>query len=60
MQSEQDESIKGMRVRLTHEQFRRLLDIASKYDLQFPWLGQYRYLICSCTVSDECVCIKLG
>jgi hypothetical protein len=53
MESEQNEPIKGLRVRLTHEQYRRLLDEATQFDLQFPWLAQHRYLVCIAVVSDE-------
>ena len=60
MESQQNESIKGLRVRLSHEQYRRLLDGAIQIDLRFPWLAQYRYLVCIATVSDEGVWLKLG
>jgi len=60
MESQQRESIKGLRLRLTHEQYRRLLDEAIKFDLRFPWLAQHRYLVCIATISDEGVWIKLG
>ena len=60
MERQQNESIKGLRVRLTHEQYRSLLDEAIRFDLQFPWLAQHRYLVCIATVSDESVWLKLG
>ena len=60
MESQQCESIKGLRVRLTHEQYRRLLYGATQIDLQFPWLAQHRYLVCIANISDEGVWIKLG
>ena len=60
MERQQNESIKGLRVRLTHEQYRRLLDGAIQIDLQFPWLAQYRYLLCIATVGDEGVLLKMG
>jgi hypothetical protein len=60
MERQQDESIKGMRVRLTHEQYRRLLDEAAQIDLRFSWLAQHRYLVCIATVNDEAVWLKLG
>jgi hypothetical protein len=60
MESQQNESIKGLRLRVTHEQYRRLLDEAIQIDLRFPWLAQYRYLVCIATVGDEGVWIKLG
>jgi hypothetical protein len=60
MESQQNDSIKGLQVRLTYEQFRRLLDGAIQIDLQFPWLAQYRFLVCIAIVSDEAVWLKLG
>lgn len=60
MESQQNESIKGLGVRLSHEQYRRLLDGAAQIDLRFSWLGQHRYLVCIATVSDEGVWLKLG
>ena len=51
--------IKGPEVRLTHKQYRRLLDEAAQIDLQFPWLAQHRYLVCIATVSDEGVWLEL-
>jgi hypothetical protein len=59
MGSQQNESTKGLRVRLSHEQYRRLLDEAIKFDSQFPWLGQHRYLVCVAIVSDQAVWLKL-
>ena len=53
MESQQNESTKGLRVRLTHEQYRCLLDKATKFDLQFPWPAQHRYLVCIASLSDE-------
>jgi hypothetical protein len=60
MESEQNESIKGLGVRLTHDQYRHLLDVATQIDLRFPWLAQHRYLVCIANISDEGVWIKLG
>jgi hypothetical protein len=60
MERQQNEAIKGMRVRLSHEEYRRLLDGAIQIDLRFPWLTQYGYLVCIATVSDEAVWITLG
>jgi hypothetical protein len=60
MEVQQNESVKGPRVRLSHEQYRRLLDGATQIDLRFPWLANYRYLMCIATVSDEAVWLKLG
>ena len=60
MESQQKESFKELRLRLTHEQYRRLLDEAIKFDLRFPWLAQHHYLVCIATISDEGVWIKLG
>jgi hypothetical protein len=60
MESRQNESIKGLRLRLTYEQYRRLLDEAIQIDLRFPWLRQYGYLICIATIGDEAVWITLG
>ena len=60
MERQQNESIKGLRVRLTHEQYRRLLDEAIKLDLRFSWLAQHRYLVCIATVNDEDVWLRLG
>jgi hypothetical protein len=57
---QENESIRGLRVRLSHEQYRRLLDRATQIDLQFPWLGQHCYMICIATVDDENVWLKLG
>jgi hypothetical protein len=45
-------------VRLSHEQYRRLLDGAIQIDLRFPWLDQYCYLVCIATVSDEAVFLR--
>ena len=59
MESQQNESIKGLRVRLSHEQYRQLLDTAIQIDLRFPWLAQHRYMVCIATVSDEGVWLKL-
>jgi hypothetical protein len=59
MESQQNESIKGLRVRLSHEQYRRLLDQAIRFDLRFPWLAQHRYLVSNATVSDDAVWLKL-
>jgi hypothetical protein len=55
MERQQNESIKGLRVRLSHEQYRRLLDGATQFDLRFPWLALHRYLVCIASVSDEAV-----
>jgi hypothetical protein len=60
MERERNESTKGFPVRLTHEQYRRLLDGATQFDLRFPWLAQHRYLVCIATVDDENVWLKLG
>jgi hypothetical protein len=60
MERQQNESIKGLRVRLTHEQYRRLLDGAIQIDLRFPWLAYHRHLVCIATVSDEGVWLMLG
>jgi hypothetical protein len=59
MASQQNESNKGLRVRLSHEQYRRLLDEATQIDLRFPWLSQFRYLVHVATVSNEGVWLKL-
>jgi hypothetical protein len=60
MEHQQIESSKGLRVRLSHEQYRHLLDTATQIDTRFPWLAQHCYLICIATVSDEAVWLKLG
>jgi len=60
MESHQNESIKPIVVRVSHEQYRRLLDGATQFDLRFPWLALHRYLVCIATISDEGVWIKLG
>lgn len=60
MVSLQNKSIDGLRVRVSHEQYRRLLYGATQIDLQFPWLAQHRYLVCIATISDEGVWLKLG
>lgn len=60
MESQQNESIKGLRVRLSHEQYRRLLDEAAATDRRYSWIHQHRYLVCIATVSDEAVWVKLG
>ena len=60
MERQQNERIEGLRLRLTHEQYRRLLDGAIQIDLQFPWLGQHHYLVCISSVSDEGVWLKMG
>ena len=60
MESQQNESIKGLGLRLSHEQYRRLLDEATQFDMRFPWLAQYRYLVCIATVSDEAVWLSWG
>jgi hypothetical protein len=60
MESQQNESIKGMGVRLSHEQYRRLLDVAVETDRRYSWIQQHRYLVCIATVSDEAVWLKLG
>jgi hypothetical protein len=60
MEVQQKESVYQLLVRLSHEQYRRLLDGAIQVDLRFPWLGQSRYLVCIATVSDESVWLKLG
>jgi hypothetical protein len=58
MESQQRESIKGPRLRLTHEQYRRLLDEAAQIDSRFPWLAQHRYLVSIATVGDEAVFLR--
>jgi hypothetical protein len=58
MERQQNESIKGLRVRLSHEQYRRLLDGATQFDLRFPWLALHRYLVCIATVGDEAVILR--
>ena len=58
MESHQNESIKELRVHLTHEQYRRLLDGATQIDLRFPWLAQHRYLVSIATVGDEAVFLR--
>ena len=60
MEYQENESIKGPEVRLTHKQYRRLLDEAIKFDLRFPWLAQHRYLVRIATVSDEAVWLRIG
>jgi hypothetical protein len=59
MESQRNESIKELRVRLTHPQYRRLLDGAAQIDLRFPWLAQHRYLVCIAVVSDQDVWLEL-
>lgn len=60
MESHQNDSIERQRVRLSHEQYRRLLEDAIRIDLRFPWMKQQRYLLCNATVSDESVWLKPG
>jgi len=60
MEYQENESIKGPHVRLTHKQYRRLLDEAAQIDLRFPWLGEHHYLVCISSVSDEGVWLKMG
>ena len=59
MERQQNESIEGLRVRLSHEQYRRLLKEAVEIDRRYSWIHQYRYLICNSIVSDEAVWLEL-
>lgn len=59
MEVQRKESVHPLSVRLTHEQYRYLLDGATQIDLRFPWLAQYRYLVCIATVGDEGVWLRL-
>src|SRR5262249_52706948 len=49
-----------LQVRLSHEQYRRLLKEAFEIDRRYSWIHQYRYLICNSIVSDEAVWLKLN
>jgi hypothetical protein len=60
MEVQRKELVHPYLVRLSHEQYRRLLDRATQIDLQFPWLAQHRYLVCIATVDDDGVWLKLG
>jgi hypothetical protein len=60
MEVQRKESVHPLSVRLTHEQYHRLLDGAAEIDLRFPWLAQCRYLICIATIGDEGVWLKLS
>ena len=60
MDSQQNDSNEGLRVRLTHEQYRHFLDGAVYTDHRYPWLRQHQYFIDIATVDDEGAWLKLG